>query len=319
MGRSTARDSASNNETDPEFFLLTGLSSQPHTRLVLFVVFFILYLITILGNGLILVLIITDSHLHTPMYFFLGNLSLVDICYTSNSIPQMLAHSFTKRPTITYTRCFIQMCTGLFLGMAECILLAVMAYDRYVAICSPLHYTLIMSRKKCGWLVTFCWVLPFFLAIIPSFTMKVQLCGHNVIDHFACEVQAMVKLACSDLSANTALTSGSSVFTLLIPFAFILVTYVRICLAVFRIRSAQGWSKAFSTCGSHLTVVGIFYGTAMAMYLRPQNISSDQNKFIAIVYGVVTPTLNPIIYSLRNKDVKQALGRIMRRNMVPKG
>ncbi|XP_077180407.1 olfactory receptor 13H1-like [Paroedura picta] len=319
MGRSTSTDSASNNATEPEIFLLTGLSSQPHTRLVLFVVFFILYLITILGNGLILLLIIADSHLHTPMYFFLGNLSLVDICYTSSTIPQMLAHSFTKRPTITNTRCFIQMCTALFLGMAECILLAVMAYDRYVAICSPLHYTLIMSRKKCGWLVTFCWVLPFFLALLPSFTMKIQLCGHNVIDHFICEVQAIVKLACSDLSTNSGFTSGSSVFTLLVPFAFILVTYVRISLAVFRIRSAQGWSKAFSTCGSHLTVVGIFYGTAMAMYLRPQNSSSDQDKFIAIVYVVVTPALNPIIYSLRNKDVKQALGRIMRRNMAPKG
>ncbi|XP_077180524.1 olfactory receptor 13H1-like [Paroedura picta] len=319
MGRSSSTVSASNNETEPEIFLLTGLSSQPHTRLVLFVVFFILYLITILGNGLILLLIIADSHLHTPMYFFLGNLSLVDICYTSSTIPQMLAHSFTERSTITNTRCFIQMRTSLFLGMAECILLAVMAYDRYVAICSPLHYTLIMSRKKCGWLVTFCWVLPFFLAIIPSFTMKVRLCGHNVIDHFICEVQAMVKLACSDLSANTALTSGSSVFTLLVPFSFILATYVRICLAVFRIRSAQGWSKAFSTCGSHLTVVGIFYGTAMAIYLRPQNRSSDQDKFVAIVYGVVTPALNPIIYSLRNKDVKQALGRIMGRNMAPKG
>nr|XP_056711994.1 olfactory receptor 13H1-like [Euleptes europaea] len=306
-----------NNETEPEIFLLTGLSSQPHIRLVLFFVFLILYLITILGNGLIVLLIIVDSHLHTPMYFFLGNLSLLDVCYSSSTISQMLVHNLSKRPTISNTRCFIQMCASLFLGVAECILLAVMAYDRYVAICSPLHYPLIMNRKMCGWLATSSWTLAFLLTIVPSFTMQIRLCGHNVIDHFTCEVQAVVKLACSDISANVDLMSGSSVFTLLVPFAFILVTYVRIALAVLRIRSAHGWSKAFSTCGSHLTVVGIFYGTAMAMYLRPQNRSSEQDKFVAIIYGVVTPMLNPIIYSLRNKDVKEALGRIMGKEMEP--
>ncbi|XP_054859814.1 olfactory receptor 13H1-like [Eublepharis macularius] len=306
---------ANENETVPEIFLLTGLSSQPHMRAVLFVVFFFLYFITVLGNGLIILLIVVDSHLQTPMYFFLGNLSLVDICYTSSTIPQMLVHSFTKRPTISNARCFIQMCVSLFLGVAECILLAVMAYDRYVAICSPLHYTLIMNRKKCGCLAAFSWALAFLLTIVPSFTMKIQLCGHNIIDHFMCEVQAVVKLACSDISANVGVMSGNSVFTLLVPFAFILLTYVRICLAVMRIRSEQSWRKALSTCGSHLTVVGIFYGTAMAMYLRPQNRSSEQDKFLAIIYVAVTPMLNPLIYSLRNKDVKQAFGRIMGRKM----
>ncbi|XP_054859813.1 olfactory receptor 13H1-like [Eublepharis macularius] len=314
MGRNNnSAEPANSNETVPEIFLLTGLSNQPHTRAVLFVVFFFLYLITILGNGLIVLLIVVDSHLQTPMYFFLGNLSFLDICYTSSTIPQMLVHNLTKRPTISNARCFIQMCVSLFLGVAECILLAVMAYDRYVAICSPLHYTLIMNRKMCGWLATSSWVLAFLLTIVPSFTMKIRLCGHNVIDHFACEVQAVVKLACSDISANVGVMSGSSVFTLLVPFTFILVTYFRICLAVMRIRSKQSWRKALSTCGSHLTVVGIFYGTAMAMYLRPHNRSSDQDKFIAIIYAVVTPMLNPLIYSLRNKDVKEALRRIMGR------
>ncbi|XP_060108740.1 olfactory receptor 13H1-like isoform X1 [Heteronotia binoei] len=313
MGRLNVTNPVNDNETEPEIFLLTGLSSQPHMRVVLFFVFLILYLITILGNGLIVLLTIADSHLQTPMYFFLGNLSLVDICYTSSTIPQMLAHSFTKRPTITNARCFIQMCISLFLGVAECILLAVMAYDRYVAICSPLHYTLIMNRKMCGWLAAISWVLAFLLTIVPSFAMKIQLCGHNIIDHFMCEVQAVVKLACSDISANVGLMSGSSVFTLLVPFVFILVTYVRIALAVLRIRSEQSWKKALSTCGSHLTVVGIFYSTAMVMYLRPQNRTSEQDKYLAIMYVVVTPMLNPLIYSLRNKDVKQALGRIMGR------
>ncbi|XP_066468846.1 olfactory receptor 13H1-like [Tiliqua scincoides] len=306
---------ANENETEPEIFLLTGLSSQPFMRKVLFVVFLFLYLITITGNGLIVLLTAVDSHLHTPMYFFLGNLSLLDICYTSSTIPQMLAHSLAENPTISHARCFAQMRISLFLGVTECILLAVMAYDRFVAICSPLHYSLIMNRKVCGCLAASAWTLAFLLSVVPSFTMKTQLCGHNVINHFLCEVQAVVKLACSDISASLGVTLGSSVFTLLVPFAFILVTYVRIGLAVLRIRSAQGWKKALSTCGSHLTVVGIFYGTAMAMYLKPPDRSSDQDKFVAIFYGVVTPMLNPLIYSLRNKDVKGAFWRVMGRKM----
>ncbi|XP_028601229.2 olfactory receptor 13H1-like [Podarcis muralis] len=305
------------NETTPEIFLLTGLSSQPLMRRVLFVAFLFLYLMTLLGNGLIVLLIIADPHLHTPMYFFLGNLSLLDICYTTSTVPQMLAHSFTERPTISNARCFAQMCISLFLGTTECILLAVMAYDRFVAICMPLHYTLIMNRRLCGCLAVSSWVLASLLTLVPSFTMKIKLCGHNVINHFACEVQAVVKLACSDISANAGFSLGSSVFTLLVPFAFILLTYVRISLAVLRIRSAQRWSKALSTCGSHLTVVGIFYGTAMAMYLRSPGRSSNQDKFVAVFYAVVTPMLNPLIYSLRNKDVKGALWRVMGRKMDP--
>ncbi|XP_066468841.1 olfactory receptor 13H1-like [Tiliqua scincoides] len=306
---------ANENETEPEIFLLTGLSSQPFMRKVLFVVFLFLYLITITGNGLIVLLTAVDSHLHTPMYFFLGNLSLLDICYTSSTIPQMLAHSLAENPTISHARCFAQMRISLFLGVTECILLAVMAYDRFVAICSPLHYSLIMNRKVCGCLAASTWTLAFLLSVVPSFIMKTQLCGHNVINHFLCEVQAVVKLACSDISASLGVTLGSSVFTLLVPFAFILVTYVRIGLAVLRIRSAQGWRKALSTCGSHLTVVGIFYGTAIAMYLKPPDRSSNQDKFVAVFYIVVTPMLNPLIYSLRNKDVKGALWRAMGRKM----
>ncbi|XP_066468860.1 olfactory receptor 13H1-like [Tiliqua scincoides] len=306
---------ANENETEPEIFLLTGLSSQPFMRKVLFVVFLFLYLITITGNGLIVLLTAVDSHLHTPMYFFLGNLSLLDICYTSSTIPQMLAHSLAENPTISHARCFAQMRISLFLGVTECILLAVMAYDRFVAICSPLHYSLIMNRKVCGCLAASTWTLAFLLSVVPSFIMKTQLCGHNVINHFACEVQAVVKLACSDISASLGVTLGSSVFTLLVPFAFILVTYVRIGLAVLRIRSAQGWRKALSTCGSHLTVVGIFYGTAIAMYLKPPDRSSNQDKFVAVFYIVVTPMLNPLIYSLRNKDVKGALWRATGRKM----
>ncbi|XP_066468838.1 olfactory receptor 13H1-like [Tiliqua scincoides] len=306
----------SDNDTFPEYFILTGLSRQSQVRAALFVIFLMLYLATVFGNGLIVILCIMDSRLHTPMYFFLGNLSFIDVCYCTSSVPQILVHCFQEPPTISSNRCLAQMRISLFLGMTECILLAVMAYDRFVAICSPLHYTLIMSPRLCIALAAFSWITSLLLTLIPSFTMKARLCGHNVIHHLSCEIRAVLKLACSDISTNVTFMSGSSVFTLLIPFSFILVTYGRIGLTILRMRSAQGRSKAFSTCGSHLTVVGIFYGTAIAMYTQPQTKAiSESDIFVSTFYGVITPMLNPLIYSLRNKDVKAAVYRMMGREM----
>ncbi|XP_066468851.1 olfactory receptor 13H1-like [Tiliqua scincoides] len=245
------------------------------------------------------------------------NLSLLDICYSSCTIPQMLAHSFTGRPIISYGKCFAQMSITLFLAVTECFLLAVMAYDRFVAICSPLHYMLIMSRKVYVCLAVFSWTAALMLSVVPCFTLKFHLCGRNVINHFMCEVLAIIKLECSDTSGKVNLSSGTSAFTLLMPFAFILVTYGRIGLAVMRIKSVKGRSRALSTCGSHLAVVGIFYGSSLAMYMRPQTKSfSDQDKLGAVFYMVITPVLNPLIYSLRNKDVKGALWRVMGRKTL---
>ncbi|XP_054859786.1 olfactory receptor 13H1-like [Eublepharis macularius] len=301
------------NATTVTEFMLVGFSRQSYVRAALFVLFLVMYAVTVAGNSLIVVLIAVDSHLHIPMYFFLSNLSFIDMCFVTITVPQMLVHYFKEKPIISRGNCFAQMSITLFLGTAECFLLAVMAYDRFVAICSPLHYSLIMSQKVCLILVVSLWVSSFLLTIVPFFSMPVaHFCGHNVVNHFSCELQAVLKLACSDTHNSGLSMLITSVFTLLFPFAFILVTYGRIGLAVLRIRSARG--KALSTCGSHLTVVGIFYGTALAEYLRPQaKTFTDKDKIMAVVYLVITPMLNPLIYSLKNRDVKAALRRLIGR------
>ncbi|XP_060128179.1 olfactory receptor 13H1-like [Zootoca vivipara] len=298
------------NTTEVTEFVLIGLSRNPKVRAVLFFLFLLMYLVAVAGNGLIVVLIVMDSHLHTPMYFFLSNLSLIDVCYVTTSVPQMLAHCFTDRPTIPKGRCFAQMSIAMYMAVTEGLLLAMMAYDRFVAICYPLRYSLIMSQKVCISLAVSLWSSSFLLTLVPFFSMQARLCGPNVVNHFKCELQAVLKLACSNTQASGVSMMITSVFGLLFPFSFVLVTYGRIGVAVLRIRSSQGRSKAVSTCGSHLAVVGIFYGTMLAMYLRPQaKTFTDKEKVVAVFYGVVTPMLNPMIYSLRNRDVKGALWR----------
>ncbi|XP_026579548.1 olfactory receptor 13H1-like [Pseudonaja textilis] len=299
------------NATTATEFVLLGLSTNFKVRAGLFVAFLVIYLIAVTGNGLILMLIIVDSHLHTPMYFFLSNLSFIDISYITTSVPQMLVHCFMDRPTIPLGRCFAQMSSALLLGVVECLLLAVMAYDRFVAICYPLRYNLIMSRNVCIQLSASVWVSGFLLIIIPFFTMQATLCGPNMVNHFKCELQAVLKVTCSDTHANGITLIITSVFTLALPFFFILVTYGRIGFTVLRIHSTQGRRKALSTCGSHLTVVSIYYGTLLAMYLRPQaKTFSNREKVVAVFYSLVIPMLNPIIYSLRNRDVKGAFCRL---------
>ncbi|XP_054859789.1 olfactory receptor 13H1-like [Eublepharis macularius] len=305
------------NATTVTEFVLVGLSRQPQVRAALFFLFLVIYAVTIAGNGLILVLIAVDSHLHTPMYFFLSNLSFIDVCYVTTSVPQMLAHFLKDKAVIPLGNCFAQMTISLFLGVAECFLLAVMAYDRFVAICSPLHYSLIMNRRMCLMLAVGLWIISFLLTIVPFFSMPAaHFCGHNVVNHVSCEIQAVLKLVCSDTHVSGLNMLITSVFSLLFPFAFILVTYGRIGLAVLRISSAQGRGKALSTCGSHLAVVGTFYGTALAAYVKPQaKTFTDRDKVVSVFYGVVTPMLNPLIYSLRNRDVKGALWRLVGRKV----
>ncbi|XP_066468876.1 olfactory receptor 13H1-like [Tiliqua scincoides] len=304
------------NSTTVTEFVLLGLSRNPQVRAGLFVIFLVMYLIAVAGNSLIVVLIVVDSHLHTPMYFFLSNLSFIDVCYVTTSVPQMLVHSFTERPTISYGRCFGQMSIAVCLAETEFLLLAVMAYDRLVAICNPLRYSLIMNGKVCIILALGLWTFPVLLTLVTFLTLQVNMCGHNVVNHFKCEVQAVLKLACSSTRINGIIMVLASSFTLLFPFIFILVTYGRIGFAVLRIRSAQGRGKALSTCGSHLAVVGIFYGTALAMYLRPQaKRFTNREKVMAIFYGVITPMLNPMIYSMRNREVKGALWRVIGRKV----
>ncbi|XP_006015083.1 olfactory receptor 13H1-like [Alligator sinensis] len=304
------------NETLVTEFILVGIFHHPEAQTAFFCLLLIVYLVTLMGNGLIIVLIMADPLLHTPMYFFLNNLSFLDICYSSSSVPQVLARSFAKKPTISLNSCLAQGYVSIFLGITECLLLAVMAYDRFAAICNPLCYSLIMSGKVCIQLAAFSWVSAFLLTVIRQLVQPKHFCGH-VINHFSCELQAVLELACSDTSFSELVNLVTALLVLVAPFIFIIVTYVLIGQAVLHIRSAQGRNKALSTCSSHLAVVSIFYGTAMFMYMRPQSKSfSDKDKLISMFYGFITPVLNPLIYSLRNKDVQGALKRTIRRTVL---
>ncbi|XP_012401236.2 olfactory receptor 13H1-like [Sarcophilus harrisii] len=306
------------NDTAVSYFLLLGLSEYPRVQVIFFCLLLVSYLITLLGNILILFLIHYDSRLHTPMYFFLSNLSFLDICYTSASVPQMIINCLVKIPIISLGQCRTQMCVGLYLGVVECLLLAVMAYDRCVAIGDPLRYPVRMGPELCAQLAGASWVSAFLLTVVPVLTMPLEFCGRYIINHFSCELLAILKLACNDLRTYELWIMVTSFLTLLAPFAFILTSYGRILVAVLKMNSAEGRKKAFSTCSSHLTVVTIFYGTAIFMYMMPQDKASrDRDKIIAMLYGVVTPMLNPLIYSLRNKDVKGALQKLLGEKNVP--
>ncbi|XP_038603676.1 olfactory receptor 13H1-like [Tachyglossus aculeatus] len=297
------------NYTEVTEFILVGLSNQPKSQIIFFCIFLHLYLGTIMGNIFIITVVWKEPRLHTPMYFFLCNLSFVDLCSTTTAVPMILVNCLRDCPTITYNDCFTQMTISIFWSIAECCLLAVMAYDRFVAISSPLHYTLIMTMRACFQIAVTMWISSFLLALLPVITMPAQFCaGHNVVNHFVCEVEAVLKLVCSDTTVSEILMWIITFFVLPLPFLFILLSYIRILVAILKIRSTAGRRKAFSTCGSHLTVVTIYYGTLISMYLKPQSKDSkDQDKIISIIYGIVIPMMNPLIYTLKNKDMIGAL------------
>ncbi|KAB0360893.1 olfactory receptor 2G3-like [Muntiacus reevesi] len=301
------------NHSSVSEFILLGFSSESQVRMALFIFFLLLYFITILGNGLIITLIYLDTHLHTPMYFFLSILSLVDMSYVTTTVPQMLVNLVYPGRTISWGACAAQMFIFLILGIAECVLYAIMAYDRYIAICFPLHYTILMSHPICIKMVTVCWFISVAGALIYTvFTMHLPYCGPHKINHFFCEVPAVLKLACADTSLNDQLDFILGFILLLIPLSFILVSYVRIFVSILSIRSPQGRLKSFSTCASHITVVTMFYGPAMIMYMRPGSwYDPERDKKLALFYNVVSAFLNPIIYSLRNKDVKRAFLKVL--------
>ncbi|XP_038191664.1 olfactory receptor 2G3-like [Arvicola amphibius] len=302
------------NFTVTEFVFL-GLSSDPKIQLVLFFVFLFFYILSVVGNIIIITIIQIEPRLQTPMYFFLTNLSFLDICYTSTNVPQMLSNMVGSKKTIPFAGCATQMYFSLSFGMIECVLLGVMAYDRYVAICHPLHYTVIMDQSTCVQLAAISWASSFLSSmVINVLTLSLPYCGPNVLNHFFCEVPSVLRLACTDTSLTELVVFVFSIIIVFIPFLLIIVSYARILLSVLRMRSASGRHKALSTCASHLTVVTLFYGTAIFMYMRPQSKSSRAGgKVIAVFYTVVTPMLNPLIYSLRNQDVKGSLRRAITR------
>ncbi|XP_036599644.1 olfactory receptor 2A12-like [Trichosurus vulpecula] len=301
------------NHSSVSEFILLGFSNEPQSRLLLFTFFLLLYISTLLGNGFIITLIYLDSRLHTPMYFFLSVLSLLDMSYVTTTVPQMLAQLAHPEKTISYIACVAQMYIFLVLGITECILYAIMAYDRYVAICHPLHYTLIINRLTCVAMAATCWTIGLLGALVYTvFTMHLPYCGPNKINHFFCEVPAVLKLACADTSLNDQVDFFLGFILLLVPLSLILASYIRIFAAILRIHSTQGRLKSFSTCASHITVVIMFYGPAMVMYMRPGSKSApEHDKKLALFYNVVSAFLNPIIYSLRNKDVKGAFLKVI--------
>ncbi|XP_072455536.1 olfactory receptor 1f45-like [Notamacropus eugenii] len=297
------------NHSKVSEFILLGLSEQPEQETLMFFAFLLMYLITGLGNLLIILAIRTDSRLHTPMYFFLSNLSLVDICFTSTIIPKVLVNYISGNKSILYSSCLAQVFFFIWFGVVDSVLLTVMAYDRYVAICAPLHYSMILTPKVCVFLVAVCW----FGASVNALTHTVLLsqlsfCGHIEIHHFFCDLNVVIRLACSDTFINDLVMHTMGGTTVVIPFIGILISYIQIFVAVLRIPSAHGKRKVFSTCGSHLTVVCLFYGTIIGVYFKPTTThTAQQDTASAIMYTVVTPMLNPFIYSLRNNEMKGAL------------
>ncbi|XP_041584059.1 olfactory receptor 2G6-like [Vulpes lagopus] len=298
----------SNNSSEMGFLLL-GFADDPQLERILFVIILLFYILNILGNTAIILVSYLAPILHTPMYFFLSNLSCVDICFTTSIAPQLLVTMSKKEKNMSYGGCVAQLYVAMGLGSSECILLAVMAYDRYAAVCQPLQYTTIMHPQLCASLAIIAWLSGLITSLIQcSLTVQLPLCGHRKLDHIFCEVPVLIKLACVDTTINEIELFVASVIFLIVPVSLILVSYGFITKTVLRIKSATGRRKAFGTCSSHLIVVIIFYGTIIFMYLQPAKSSSkNQGKFVSLFYTIVTPVLNPIIYTLRNKDVKGAL------------
>ncbi|XP_034509283.1 putative olfactory receptor 2B8 [Ailuropoda melanoleuca] len=294
-------------------FILLGFSDRPQLELVLFVVLLIFYLFTLLGNTTIIALSHLDPHLQTPMYFFLSNLSFLDLCYTTSTVPQLLVHLRRADKSISFGGCIVQLFVALGLGGTECILLGVMAFDRYAAICRPLHYTVVMHPRLCALMASASWVIGFANSSLETvLTFLLPFCGRNKIDHFFCEVPPLLKLACVDTTANESMLFFVGVMILLVPVALITVSYGWIVRAVLRLKSSAGQRKAFGTCGSHITVVSLFYGSAIYAYLQPSNnYSQDHGKFVSLFYTIVTPMVNPVIYTLRNKDVTGAMKKVL--------
>ncbi|KAB0381060.1 hypothetical protein FD755_008844 [Muntiacus reevesi] len=302
------------NQSSVSEFLLLGLPIWPEQQGVFFALFLGMYLTTVLGNLLIILLIRLDPHLHTPMYFFLSHLALTDVSFSSVTVPKMLINMHTRDQSIPYAGCVTQMYFFIFFGCVDNLLLAVMAYDRYVAICHPLHYTIIMRGNLCISLVAVSWIFSCGSAMSHTLSLaRLSFCADNTIPHFFCDLAALLKLSCSDTSLNELVIFTVGALGIIIPLAGILVSYVRIGVSILRVPSTKGIYKALSTCGSHLSVVFLFYGTIMVLYIfPPSNNSNDKDIIASVMYTVVTPMLNPFIYSLRNRDMKGALGRLSR-------
>ncbi|XP_054849400.1 olfactory receptor 10A4-like isoform X2 [Eublepharis macularius] len=305
------------NQTSVTEFILVGFSNHPELQAPLFIIFLLVYTITLTGNILIILITTIDSALQSPMYFFLRNLSSLEICFNLVIVPKMLVNFLTENKTISYAGCATQMYFFFFFGAAECCLLAAMAYDRYIAICNPLRYPDIMNRRACFHLAGISWFSGFPVSTVQTtWIFSLPFCGPNRVNHFFCDSPPVLELACADTYMFEIEALTATVLFIMFPFLLILLTYIRIITTILRMPSAEGRHKAFSTCSSHLVVVTLFYGTATSTYFRPKSTySPDMKKILSLSYTVITPMLNPIIYSLRNKEVKGALRRTLGRRI----
>nr|XP_025037389.1 olfactory receptor 1044-like [Pelodiscus sinensis] len=299
------------NHTVQEFILL-GLSDRPELQIPLFVMFLLIYVLTLMGNLGMMALIQADSRLHTPMYFFLSNFSLADVCYSTVITPKVLVNFLSDRKVISFTECIVQLYSFVVFGIVECYLLAAMAYDRYIAICKPLLYMVIMSKGICARLVGTSYTVGFLCALLyTSCTFGGSFCESNQINHFFCDISPLLQLSCSEIRNNEmvifAFVGLNGIGTAGITF----ISYFYILSTILKMQSTQGRSKAFNTCASHLTVVSLFYGTGFFMYLQPSSSHTGLDKVASVFYTMVTPMLNPLIYSLRNREVKDALKRMI--------
>ncbi|XP_032702391.1 olfactory receptor 10AG1-like [Lontra canadensis] len=301
------------NLTESIEFVLLDFADVPHLQWLLFGIFLVTYIVIVMSNGIIFLITKLDPALQTPMYFFLGNFSFLEICYVSVTLPRMLMNLWTQRRTISLVACATQMCCVLVLGATECLLLTVMAYDRYMAICNPLHYPLVINHKFCIQLVAGSWVSGIPVQIGQTFQIfSLPFCGSNLIDHFFCDILPILKLACGDTFVNEIMVYIVAVLIVMAPFLLILISYGKIISTILKLPSATSQAKAFSTCSSHLMVVVLFFGSGIITYLRPKTShSAGTDKVLSLFYTIVTPIFNPLIYSLRNKEVIKALRRLL--------
>ncbi|XP_067391399.1 olfactory receptor 10A7-like [Emydura macquarii macquarii] len=312
-----AEESRRVNLTVVTEFILLGLPNHHELEVPLFFIYMLIYAITLIGNSL-LIIITMDPALHTPMYFFLRVLSFLDLCYTSVTVPKMLVNFLSEDKSISYLGCIAQMYFLLFLGASECFLLAAMAYDRYVAICNPMRYMVIMNRRVCLSLAVLSWLGGIVLSLVQTtWVFTLPFCGSNQINYFFCDIPPLIKLSCIDTSLYEMQLFAATVMVIFTPFTLILVSYIFIISTILKMTTAEGRHKTFSTCSSHLIVVTLYYGSSSLIYLRPNSINlPDSNKMLSLIYTTITPTLNPFIYSLRNKEVKEAARRFISKSFV---
>ncbi|XP_073410933.1 olfactory receptor 8I2-like [Dendrobates tinctorius] len=299
--------------THLEEFTLLGLVTNSQAQMVLFVIFFVIYVLTIIGNFMIIVIIQRESCLHKPMYFFLANLSFLEIFYTSAVTPNNLGNLLQEKKTISFVGCFTQMFFFIGLGSSECVLLTVMAYDRYIAICHPLLYSTRMSPSLCVWLLCLSWAIGFSNSLVHTvYTALLPFCKDHLIRHFFCDIPSLLKLSCRNTYPNELVSLFVGGFVIVGSFMLTLLSYIHILKVVLKIPSQSGRKKAFSTCGSHLIVVVIFFGTVISTYILPGTDSySEQKRLLSVMYGVMTPLINPVIYSFRNADFQNAINKMI--------